>query len=157
SEKGKPKSFTENETGRMKQAVINLLLMTQWLQPKPLRLRKEWVGLKRVDVIEVDAEGWRVDYYIDSKTKLPIKVAYGYSELERAKGKLTYEVRLEDYKEISGIMMPHKVTPSFTDAPPLPKQKATYELNVDYDEQIFERPPSPTMKPDAWRAKAASR
>jgi hypothetical protein len=146
-----PSNDTESDIYFMKQAQFTFLLMTRWLEPKPLRARKDWIGLKRVDVVETDVGGWRVDYYLDPKTNLPTQVTYGYSDISRSRGDMNLIVRLEDYREVSGIMMPHKVTYSGIMAS---KQRARYEINVDYDEQIFERGPTPGMKPDGWRRAA---
>jgi hypothetical protein len=143
----------DNETAveHMKRDQMLFLLVTKWLEPKPLRTRKEWIGLKRVDVVETDVDGWRVDYYLDSKTSLPVRVTFGLSYLERAKGKMNRVVDMSDYAAVSGIMLPHKLTYSFTDGPEKSVQQAKYEINVDFDEQIFERPPTPKMTPDSWR------
>lgn len=145
---------TETAVDLMKKAELTLLLVTQWLEPKALRARRDWVGLKRVDVVETDVNGWHVDYYLDSKTKLPVKLQYGYSKIERAKGEMNRVVELYDYRLVSGVMMPHRLVYSFTDGPERSDQRVTYELNVDYDEQIFENPPTPRMKPDSWRRTA---
>jgi len=143
----------DNETAveHMKRDQMLFLLVTKWLEPKPLRARKEWIGLKRVDVVEMDVDGWRVDYYLDSKTRLPVRVMFGLSYLERAKGKMNRVVDMSDYAAVDGIMMPHKLIYTFSDGPERSEQRAKYEINVEYDEQVFERPPTPKMTPDSWR------
>lgn len=141
----------ESAVDHMKRDQMLFLLVTKWLDPKPLRTRKEWIGLKRVDVVETDVGGWRVDYYLDPKTYLPVRVMFGLSYLERAKGKINRVVDMSDYAAVAGIMMPQKLTYSFTDGPEKSVQQAKYEINVEYDEQIFERPPTPRMSPDSWR------
>jgi hypothetical protein len=142
---------TETASEAMKEALFTFLLHSKWINAQPLRIRKERTGLKRLDVVETDVDGWRVDYYLNSTTHLPLKVVYGYSKIERAEGVMNRIVRLEDYKEVGGIMMPHRLIFSFTDGPEKSDQRATYEINVDYDEAIFEHPPTPGMKPNAWR------
>jgi hypothetical protein len=141
---------TEDDISRIREAQFTHLMLTRWLEPKPLRVRKEWIGLKRVDVVETDVEGWRVDYYLDPKTHLPIKVLFAQSKLSRAEGILDREVKLEDYREVDGIMMPHKLTTSLMGMYRY-EERIRYELNVEYDEGIFEEPPRPGMRPDAWR------
>jgi hypothetical protein len=147
---GKAASDIEDAAEYLKEAQFTYLMVTRWLEPKPLRVRKEWIGLKRVDVVETDVDGWRVDYYLDARTHLPIKVASAQSKISRAEGKLNREVSLDDYAEVDGIMMPQKLTVNIVGIVKS-HQRAKYELNVDYDERIFERAPIPGMKPDAWR------
>lgn len=147
----------ETSASLIKKAQFTLLLVTRWLEPKPFGMRKERIGLKHVDVVQTDVDGWRVDYYLDSSTHLPSKVVYGYSKISRERGKMNREVRLDEYSETNGIMMPHKLMYSFTDGPEKSEQRVRYELNVQYDEQIFERAPTPGTKPDAWRVSKPSK
>lgn len=145
----------DEDDSLIREAQFVLLLETKWLKPTPLRVRNDWLGLKRVNVIETDTAGWRVDYFLDPKTHLPVRITYGYSLTERARGEMNHEVGLEDYVEIDGVMMPHRLTQSltFNGAKRGWQEQATYELNPDYDEQIFEKAPTPKMVPQAWRPK----
>jgi hypothetical protein len=129
------------------------LMVTSWLDPNPLRTRKEWVGLKRVDVVEVDASGWRVDYYLDPKTYLPFQVVSPYGEMSRAKGEMRQVVRLENYAEVEGVMMPRKLAYSYTSNPQKWTEHVSYEINPSYDPQFFEQPPTARTLPESWRAK----
>ena len=132
------------------------LMVTNWMDPKPLRVRKERVGLKRVDVIEVDANGWPVDYYLDPKTFLPTKVVSEYSFMSHEKREKEQVVKLDDYASINGVMMPRKLSYSYTYANARRRwtENVNYELNPPYDPQFFEQPPTPRTLPESWRAKS---
>ena len=131
------------------------LMVTNWMDPKPLRLRKEWLGLKRVDVIEVAANGWPVDYYLDPKTLLPIQVVSEYSFMSHEKGEKEQVVKLDDYAPIDGVMMARKLSYSYTytNARRRWTENVSYELNPSYDPQFFEQPPTARTLPESWRAK----
>lgn len=132
------------------------LMVTNWMDPKPLRVRKERLGLKRLDVIEVDANGWPVDYYLDPKTLLPIQVVSAYGQMSHEKGEKEQVVKLEDYAPVDGVMMPRKLSYSYTYANARRRwtENVSYELNPAYDSQFFEHPPTPRTLPDSWRAKS---
>ena len=132
-------------------AQFTYLLVTRWLEPKPLSARKERVGFKRVDVLEVDAGGWRVDYYLDPQTHLPIKLVAPAGEMPRAKGERHKVVEFEDYAPVNGVMMPRKVTHSYTTIPRKWEERVTYEINPPYDPQFFARPPTASTAPHSWR------
>lgn len=120
-----------------------------------MRLRKEWLGLKRVDVIEVAANGWPVDYYLDPKTLLPIQVVSEYSFMSHEKGEKEQVVKLDDYAPIDGVMMARKLSYSYTytNARRRWTENVSYELNPSYDPQFFEQPPTARTLPESWRAK----
>src|SRR5207245_11468610 len=119
------------------------------------RVRKEWLGLKRVDVVEVDANGWPVDYYLDPKTLLPIQVVSEYSFMSHEKGEKHQVVKLDDYGPIDGVMMARKLSYSYTytNARRQWSEDVSYELNSPYDTQFFEQPPTPTTLPESLPAK----
>jgi hypothetical protein len=135
---------------------IVYLIISKELNPVPLRSRKAWLGLKRVDVVEVDAKGWLVDYYLDPKTHLPIKVVLPFGPRARSNGEMDQDVLLEDYAEIDGVMMPRRVSDSYTTSPLKWTERLTFEINPKYDPTIFEQPPTAKMGPEAWRLKKAN-
>lgn len=134
---------------------IVYLIMTKELDPIPLRSRKAWLGSKRVDVVEVDANGWRVDYYLNPKTHLPIKVVLPFGPRARTNGEMDQEILLEDYAEIDGVMMPRRASYSYTTSPLKRAERLTFEINPKYDPSIFEQPPTAQMGAEAWRPKKA--
>jgi hypothetical protein len=150
----KPSKSLDNSENIIAQ--FTYLLVTNWLEPKPLRIRKAWIGLKRVDLLEVDANGWRVDYYLDPKTHLPMQVISAYGEISHAKGEMNQVVRLEDYKEVDGVMMPQKVSYSYTTNPSKWEERVSYEINPQYDPQFFDNPPTVRTGPESWRLPRAN-
>lgn len=131
------------------------LMVTSWMEPKPLRTRKEWVGLKRVDVVAVDANGWPVDYYLDPQTRLPIQVVSPYSAMSHEAGAMEQVVGLDDYALVDGVMMPRKASYSYTYTNARRKwtEQVSFEINPPYDPQFFEQPPIARTTPESWRAK----
>jgi hypothetical protein len=146
-----PRRGSEDDVAEIVLAQVTNLLITNWMEPRPLRARKEWVGLKRVDVVEADANGWRVDYYLDPKTHLPVQVVSAYGQMSHARGEMSQVVRLGDYKEVSGVMMPQEVSYSYTTNTTKWKEHVSYEINPPYDPQFFENPPSVRTGPESWR------
>jgi hypothetical protein len=71
----RPRRFDESEAQHILEPQYRYLMVTHDLDPVPLRVRKDWVGLRRGNVIETDANGWRLDYYLHPKTHLPLRVA----------------------------------------------------------------------------------
>lgn len=129
------------------------LLVTHEIEPVPLRKGKERVGLKRVDVVETEAKGWRVDYYLDSETHLPVKVVLPLGPGARAKGSMNHIIFLEDYLAVDGVMMPRTATHTYSFNSQKLKDRLSFEINPAYDPRVFERPPTPKMGPEAWRPK----
>lgn len=132
---------------------IMYLLMSKDMEATPVGNRKERIGLKRVDVVETDVNGWRVDYYLDPDTHLPIKLAFPGGPEARAKGEMNHLITLEDYVDVAGVMMPRQAIHSFTFNLPKRTDRLTFEINPKYDQSIFEQPPTPKMGPEAWRLK----
>jgi hypothetical protein len=56
------------------------------------------------------------------------------------------------YREVAGLQLPHEISgPIGRIGPRIVKWKYTYELNVEYDPQIFRTPPSLAGGRKAWR------
>lgn len=141
------------------------LLETNWVRPVPVRARAEGEGRKRVDVIETEVGNLRADFYLDPKTKLPFKVVTEwYGGIGRATGTLgPMEVKLEDYEEVEGVLMPRRVTrrllsiESPVGGPPNGHtERARYRFNVTYDPSIFDAPIPKRVKPDDWKPRRDS-
>jgi hypothetical protein len=145
--------YDENDAYGNLKAQLVYLLVTHDIDPTPLRSRKEWLGLRRVDVVETDASGWRVDYYLDPDTHLPLRVTLPSSPKTHAEGKMNAVISLEDYADVGGVMMPRKATRSSTTNPSKWTERLTFEINPSYDEGIFGQPPNPKMGGEAWRPK----
>jgi hypothetical protein len=143
---------------------IIYLMETNWLRPEPIGVRTEGKGKKQIDVIETKVGMIRVDFYLDRKTRLPIKlVTDWYGGLSQATGHLgPMTVELRKYVEIDGIQMPGKVSRErdgegrgpVGEANRLDTERAAYQFNVTYDPKIFESPVPKTVKRRDWKMEA---
>jgi hypothetical protein len=137
------------------------LMETNWLQPEPLRVRTEGKGKKQLDVIETRVAMLRVDFYLDRKTRLPVRVVTewygGIGQATTGGGPMTIE--LDDYVEIDGILMPRRVTREPEGEAPVGEvyrrdtERANYRFNVAYDPEILEGPASKKTKRTDWKPK----
>lgn len=149
-----PRKYNDDDAYEILLPQFLYLMVSHYLDPVPLRVRKQWMGLKRVEVVETDANGWRIDYYLDSKTHLPVRVVLPLGPRERAKGTMDHIVTLSDYAAVDGVLMPHKATHAFTfNSPRKGTDLLTFEINADYDPEIFEKGPTDKTGAYAWRAK----
>jgi hypothetical protein len=126
---------TERGRGALRNAQIYYLLETQWMKPVPVGVTSGRVEWRAVDVVQTVVDGTRVDFYLDRESHLPLKISFG-----------TYYVTFSDYREVDDIQMPRRV--SYMGSGWI---LTNYQLNVAYDEAIFERPPSIEAGPEAWR------
>ena len=115
-------------------AVLALLLETKWLRPVPMTTSSTFVGGKRVNVVETEANGRKVDYALDSETNLPIRVTF----YDISNGKTYANVQsLSDYTNTDGIQVPKQVTLEDGGV-----EKSIVRFNVRYDPELFIHPPS---------------
>ncbi len=120
---------------------LELLAETKWVRPVPYSVRSEELNGKKVDIVETNVRDLpedKVEFALDRKTHLPVRVAYFWTRNNR---QFSGGVDLKDYVDVDGIKMPSKVG----------RIKATYKLNVEYNPQIFELIPSREAGMDAWR------
>ncbi len=122
---------------------------TKWLRPEPLWQRKDSDdhGHRAIVVgTKVGRQGY--EYWLDRKTYLPFRVIVrtvvptGISESE-------YE--LGDYRDVSGIKLPHKHEFRWTRRSPWYRSRLVYEINAEYDETVFNGPPLLRWGPKGWR------
>jgi hypothetical protein len=133
------------------------LLETKWLQPRPVRIRSAKVGKERLDVIETnfptleEYKNWGIDFYIDPES-LVVRMAVSRDY----KGEHYNEWFFEDFRNVDGIMLPTKgaVQRDLTKWPSKNRfSPLSFQFNVAYDDQLFERAPSVAAGPDAWKPK----
>lgn len=113
------------------------LMETRWVKPLPLSVTNGSIGLKKVDVLHTGFENKNIDYFLNRKTHLPLRVAVFYHGSDRA----TLIIDLSDYVTVSGIQMPGKQK----------KTPINFQINPPYDAGIFTRPPSVSAGPHAWQ------
>ena len=113
------------------------LLETRWVKPEPFGVGGGRVGLKKADVLHARFRDRRIDYFLDRKTHLPLRVSVFYKEGARAL--LTFD--FSEYVSVGGIMMPGRQE----------KGGINFQFNPPYDEAVFTRPPSIEAGAWAWR------
>ena len=141
---------------RLIQDPVVYLMETRWVRPVPVRTRTEGKGKKQQDVIETVVGQLHVDFYLDRKTHLPVKlVTEAYHGDPRMPRRMDLMVTFEDYVEVDGIQMPRRVIrePLLTEVLRRDTERARYKFNVTYDEKIFNAPISRKAKARDWELK----
>jgi hypothetical protein len=142
--------------GRGRQPLIDAqlyyVLETEWIKPLPVRVYAGRIGNHPVDVVQTEVDGRRVDFRLDRQSHLPLEVAFPSHDTEGMNyGRGTYYATFSDYADVNGIQMPRKVGHMAKPEIPL-----SVRFNVDYDPDIFERPPRLKDGSDAWRPKSTT-
>ena len=119
------------------QAQYLYLLETRWVKPEPFDASEERLGSKKVDVVHTRFRDKRIDYFLDRKTHLPLRVAVFHG----TSGRAALTVELSDYAAVDGVLMPGRQK----------RGKINFQLNPPYDEGVFKRPPSVEAGPKAWQ------
>lgn len=122
---------------------LDFLMETRWVKPIPVGVERGRVGGHDVDIVRTVLKGYRggndkVSFALDRESHLPRQVIYHTISFgkEYAGG-----VPLAEYSDVNGIQMPSKVY----------GKRWAFQLNVDYNERIFEQPPSREAGIDAWK------
>jgi hypothetical protein len=140
-----PRSLEPSGRGSipLRRAQLYYLLETQWLKPVPIGTAKGEVGSRKVDVLQTLVNDNRVDFYFDQVTHLPLKISFPKGDSPG-----NYYVTFSDYISVKDIQMPKRVSFMGTG-----KLLTNFQLNVDYDEMLFERPPSIQAGNEDWKKK----
>lgn len=125
------------------------LMETKWLQPTIIGVRAEKLNSQKVDVIEISYGNQKFEYYIDKQTHLPKQVVIR-TLIEKTGTSVdgkehTESFMLSDYVEVSGIKFPRVVRRGNEST------ETTYQVNVDYNKNIFENPSTLDMGSEAWK------
>jgi hypothetical protein len=126
-------------------AQLNYLMETRWVKPIPVSVERGKVGRHAVDIVRTVVREYpkgeeSVSFALDRKSHLPRKVIYHTVVFGK---EYSGGLRLSDYAELNGIQMPGKVG----------RDRTIYQFNVDYNQQVFEVPPSREAGIDAWKKK----
>lgn len=135
----------ENSTDQT-YGLLSYLMETKWLKPTPISASKARVGHQSADVVQTSLGDKRIDFAIDKQTHLPIRVSY-YHTLD---GKEVLDIieNLSDYTEVNGIKIPRKrKVDNMVDS-------LNILFNVEYNEDIFTKPPLIEAGAEAWRSKS---
>lgn len=141
------------------------LLETPWVKPVPIKAETVKSEFGEVDALHTHVEAYgrryRVVFFLDRKTHLPLKVGFqdlgGPLPLQDPQDLTSLAnyygwISMSNYVEVAGIQMPQKL--GYEGARPV--IPISFEINVDYDEGVFSRPPSIEAGPEAWRPKRKS-
>jgi hypothetical protein len=143
---------------------IIYLMETNWVRPVPVGARTEGKGRKQLDVVETEVGKLRVDFYLNRKTRLPVRlVTEWYGGITQATGPLgLMTVELDDYADVNGILMPRRVTrkprigeASVTEVSREDTERARYLFNVTYNPSIFDGPAPKNVKRGDWKPSAS--
>ncbi|HZE71870.1 MAG TPA: hypothetical protein VE135_20365 [Pyrinomonadaceae bacterium] len=139
-----PEPITDN---KRKELFLNSLLPvlpeSKWLKPVLVKASIGSRGLRPVDVVQTTVNGKRVDFALDPKTHLLVTVSY--YDVVSDKTYVT-SLALSNYVEISGIKVPQTI--KYDDGT---EYNQSYQFNVEYNQDLFIKPPSIEAGPEAWR------
>ena len=134
---------------RLYDVQLRYFMETKWVKPIPISVQQAKVDGKSVDIVQTIVKGYptrdgtneeRIAFALDHKTHLPLRVMhYTVTVGEEYVG----EIPLSDYVDVAGIQMPSKVY----------GLRSTYQINVDYDEEIFNREPNVEAGIKQWSKK----
>ncbi|MEO6049970.1 MAG: hypothetical protein ABIP78_01380 [Pyrinomonadaceae bacterium] len=141
-------TLNENFKQRFLHNQMIYLMETRWFQPAILSVRTDRRGFKKVEVVVASFSKKKYEYFLDPKTDLPskIKVTTCFVDLPTC-GEDTFY--LSDYIEVAGVKFPQVVSRGKGD-----DSRTTYQVNVPYNEKLFDSPPSIAAGPDAWKPKS---
>jgi hypothetical protein len=164
---------------RLIQDPIIYLMETQWLRPVPIRTYEGKRGLKRVDVVEIAVGRNRFDFYLDRKTRLPVKlVTDEYRGISEGTEPMGLTVYFDNYVTVDGIKMPTRVVreprhvpikdfsvpslvlshePRFPEKVRRDIELLQYRFNVEYEKTIFDHPASRKAKANDWKPRNEDR
>lgn len=139
-----PEPITETRRNTaLRNVQLSVLLESQWLKPTLVKASTGTVGLRPVDIVQTTVGGERVDFAFDRTTHLPVRVRY----YDVVRGKTYVNVQsFSDYTEVGGIKVPQTIMHDDGS-----KYKASFQFNVEYQEDIFVKPPSISAGPNAWK------
>ena len=117
----------------IKEAQYLYFLETNWVKPVPVGVTRD----KKVDVVHTRFENKKIDYFLDRKTHLPVRVVVYADGRQRP----NLNVELSRYQNIGGVHMPTKQNRTIID----------FEINEPFDETIFSVAPSIDKGSHGWR------
>lgn len=123
-------------------------LETKWYKPELIKGYESEVLSEKTDAIEIKTPLFPAIIHLSKKTHLPILISY----LSRMNRKSFNNVQLSDYKEISGIWLPHGIREDNHK-----KILRRLEINPLYDPAVFEQPPVFSKGPNQWRVKVSEK
>ncbi len=125
---------------------LTYLMESRWVKPVPVELMSAVMEDRWVKALKTQVREYEVTYYLDEETHLPLKV-HILKPAPQAYEAVDQTVYLDDYSVIDGIRLPRSVRLDDYGW----WRHVRYQINVDYDDRIFEEPPQVENGPDGWR------
>jgi hypothetical protein len=143
--------------GRLMRDQLVYFMETAWVKPVPYDYGEDFFRGQPVDVVYARIGDMKISYLLDRNTHLPVAYRHHVTIHQRKlpTGHIIPEhesarpITLVDYVDVNGIKMPSKVQY----LPETAFVLKTYQINVQFDPTLFERPPSIKAGKDAWRPK----
>jgi hypothetical protein len=137
---------SKDENGKLKWAGMVIdIPESRWWKPMPIALRDGEIKREKVDIIQTILGGERIDFFLNRKTHLPMRIDfYRFSKIRNETS--IDSIYLSDYVEVCGFQMPTKLDDGNV-------YSLKYQFNVDFDESIFTKPPSFEIESEAWKVK----
>jgi len=113
------------------------LVESRWLHPRPVTCFEDSFEKTAAFRLRVEIPGFADgEYFVDQKTFLPLRLVWDHSD-----------VKMKDYVVAGGIRFPSRV--NFYQV----YFRYQFQINPEYDENIFKGPPSLPVDPDGWKPK----
>jgi len=144
--------LTTNEKFFLVRAQVFFLMETRWIKPTPVKTRAGRLGLKEVDILQAIVDGYRVIFYLDRNTHLPIKASILSPTADENDEELIdiFSAVFDDYMDVNGVKLPQKVAWGRW-------LTYSYQINVDYERSLFEGVPRLENGPEAWSRTSKNR
>lgn len=126
---------------------ILYLMETSWLKPQVEEVSTIKKGSKKVEIIKVSYGKQKFEFSIDSETYLPSKVEIK-TWIKSTKSFYEDALFLEDYVEINGVKFPQVIRRGKKI-----ETKTSYQVNVKYDENLFNTLPTFKYGSEGWKPK----
>lgn len=141
-------SMESNQENTHLSGLVYNLMETKWNQPVPEKVTIGKAGNQQVYIVQTILLGKRIDFFLNRKTHLPIKII-GYSNQQ-----IEYDAEFSDYVDVDGIKMLSQYVLGGSNGFNKTIYKVTYQFNVQYNEDIFTSPPLPVESAaEAWKVK----
>lgn len=122
------------------------LLETKYDRPQPVRVTRQKLKGRSFDVLEVNFEGTKIEYFYEPEEMLVRKIVV-YAE----KGFPIHIYEFFEYAIIDGLKMPQSELSYVARFPDNVKSQISFQFNVDYDPDIFTRINLKARTVEAWK------
>jgi hypothetical protein len=136
----------------LRAAQLEFLMESKWIRPVPVAAQKGAIHGEVVDIINTKiGKEFTAEFLLNPNTHLPIALRT-YERGKDGETAPSYSAYFSEYAPVLGIQLPRRFVrynPSWERA------AVRYEINVDYDSSVFDRPARWEDGPEAWRPKAS--